>query len=263
MSSFIGMNSDSVSILFSSLSSGSGMKTSMNSNFNTSMISDYYSIKNGSYKKLLNAYYDKFGTDSTKSNRSATKTKATNSVSVDSNAQLSKIKSDSGKLQESAAALLEKNKSKSLFNETETTDKDGNKVKGYDMDKIYKGIKDFADNYNATLETAGKSNVTSIQRGASRMISATKANERMLEKIGITIDKDNHLSVDESKLKKADVTTIKSLFNTSGSYGYTISTRASEMNANAAFEASKTNTYTYKGSYSSSLSTGDLYDSIF
>lgn len=262
MSSFFGVNSDSVGMLFSGLSSGSKINSGINSNLNANMISEYYSIKNGSYKKLLNAYYDKYGTESTKSDNSSAK-KVSNSISLDSSAQLSQVKSSSGKLQESVSALLDKTQSKSLFKKIDTTDEDGNQIKDYDMDKIYQGIKSFADNYNATLETAGKSNVSTIQKGVSRMISTTKANEKMLKDIGITIGENNQLSVDESKLKGAEVSKIQSLFNATGSYGYSIGTKASEMNASASFEASKTNTYTYTGSYASSISTGDLYDSLF
>jgi hypothetical protein len=261
MSTFYGVSSDSVSTLFSSLSSSSSSSTSLSST--TSMLSDYYSIRSGSYKKLLNAYYSKYGTDSTSSTSSTTKSKTTTTISTDSNTQLSQIKSNSGNLQESATALLDKSSSSSLFKETVSKDEDGNEVKSYDMDKIYKGVTAFVDNYNATLETASKSSVSSIQRGAANMVSTTKANSNLLNQIGITIDSNKKLSVDETKLKSADVSTIKTLFNTTGSYGYYIGTKASEMNASAVLEASKTNTYTSTGSYSSSISTGDLYDSLF
>lgn len=49
MSTFFGINSSAVSTLFSSASSAKSGTTDI--------LSDYYSIRNGSYKKLLNAYY--------------------------------------------------------------------------------------------------------------------------------------------------------------------------------------------------------------
>lgn len=254
MSSYFGNNSNSIGTLFSSISSSSG---------SSNLLADYYSIRNGSYKKLLNAYYDKFGTDSKSSKTSSSKTtKTSTNVSADSGEKLSKIKSSSDKLQKSASALLDRTKN-SLFKETVSEDEDGKEVKSYDMDKIYKGVKDFVDNYNSTLDAAKDSNVTTIKRGYSGMISATKANESMLNKMGITIGTDNKLSIDEDKFKKADIIKIKSLFNTSNAYGHTITRKAAEMNASATVEAAKTNTYTYNGSYSSSTSSGDLYDSLF
>lgn len=256
MSGFFGNNSNSIGTLFSSISSSSGG--------NSNLLSDYYSIRNGSYKKLLNAYYDKFGTDSKSSKTSKTTraSKASTNVSADSGEQLSKIKGSSGKLQKSTTALLDRTKN-SLFKETVTKDENGNEVKNYDMDKIYKGVKDFVDNYNSTLDAAKDSNVNTIKRGASGMVTATKANERMLNKMGITIGTDNKLSIDEAKFKKADIIKIKSLFNTNNAYGHTIARKASEINASATVEATKSNTYTYKGSYSSNASSGDLYDSLF
>ena len=251
MSNYFGIGSGSVSTLFSSLS-GSSV-----SNSTSSILSDYYSIKNGSYKKLLSAYYDKFGTDKTQSSSSTS-----TSTSVDSTTQLAKVKNASGNLQESATNLLSKG-STSLFKTSDVKDENGNVTKEYDMNKIYEGIKSFAGDYNTVLNTASKSNADSIKRAASGMVSTTKANSNLLKSVGITINSNNTISVDEEKLKKADVSTLKSIFNTSGSYGYAIATKASQMNAGAKFEAAKTNTYTSKGSYSSSVSTGDLYDSLF
>ena len=46
MSYFLGTNSNSISMLFSGMSGNAG-------NLTGNMISDYYSIRNGSYKKLL------------------------------------------------------------------------------------------------------------------------------------------------------------------------------------------------------------------
>lgn len=253
MSTFFGVSSDSVGTLFSGLSTSS--KTS-NYAGSTNILSDYYSIKNGSYKKLLTAYYDKFGEDSKIDANSST------STSADSTAKLSQAKSASGDLQESATNLLAKG-STSLFKEAETKDDKGNVTTGYNMDKIYDGIKSFADNYNKTLDVAGKSNVDSISRSASSMVSTTKSNSNLLKSVGITINNDNTLSVDKDKLKSADVSTLKSLFNTAGSYGYSIGTKASQINASATIEAAKTNTYTNTGSYSSLVSSGDLYDSLF
>lgn len=253
MSSFFGNSSNSIGTLFSSLSSSSS---------SSNLLADYYSIRNGSYKKLLNAYYGKFGTDTKSTSTTSKSTTTSTSISSDSSEKLSKIKSNSDKLLKSTSALLDRTSS-SLFKETVSKDENGKEVKSYDMDGIYQGVKDFIDNYNNTLDSAKDSNVTTINRGYAGMISATKANEKMLNEIGITIGTDNKLSIDETKFKSADVIKMKSLFNTSNAYGHTIARNVSSINASATVEAAKTNTYTYKGSYSSYTSVGDLYDSLF
>ena len=237
MSYFLGTNSNSISMLFSGMSGNAG-------NLTGNMISDYYSIRNGSYKKLLTSYYNKLNAADDKTN--SNKTSASTNISIDSNAKLSQISSVSSKLQESSTNLLAKG-STSLFKTSEVKDENGNVTKEYDMDKIYKGVKEFVDNYNSVLSKA----------------STSKVNSNLLKSVGITVNDNNTLSVDEKKLKEADVSTLKILFNTSGSYGYYIGTKASEINATAKFEASKTNTYTRTGSYSSYVSTGNLYNSFY
>ncbi len=261
MTSLSGMNMNSVNTLFSSLSSGNSITSGSST---ASMLSDYYSIRNGSYKKLLTAYYDKFGTDNQKTvSKSNSKTNySSNSTSADSSKTLAAVKSDSDQLTNSAQALLKKG-SASLFNKVTQTDKDGNTVTDYNRDKIYSSIKSFADNYNTMINSAEDINSSSILRSISGMVSTTKSNEKMLSQIGITINSDNTLSVNEDTVKSADIEKIKSLFNTTGSYGYYISAKASEINFNAGIEAGKANTYTSYGRYASTYSTGDLYNSLF
>lgn len=257
MVSLYGVDSNSVSTLFSSLSSGSGTKSSSST---SSLLSDYYSIRNGSYKKLLTAYYNKYGTED---NKTTSKTSyASNSTSSDSSKTLAAAKSDSSKLTESTQALLQKG-SKSLFNKVTQTDKEGNTTTDYDRDKIYDSLKSFVDNYNTVIDSADNINTSSILRSISGMTSTTKSNEKMLAQIGITINSDNTLSINQDTVKSADVEKIKSLFNSTGSYGYYISAKASEMNFNAGIEAGKANTYTNYGTYSSTYSSGNLYNSFF
>lgn len=253
MSYFLGTNSNSISMLFSGISGNAG-------NLTGNMISDYYSIRNGSYKKLLTSYYNKLNAADDKTN--SNKTSASTNISIDSNAKLSQISSVSSKLQESSTNLLAKG-STSLFKTSEVKDENGNVTKEYDMDKIYKGVKEFVDNYNSVLSKASTSKVNSISKAVANMASSGKVNSNLLKSVGITVNDNNTLSVDEKKLKEADVSTLKILFNTSGSYGYYIGTKASEINATAKFEASKTNTYTRTGSYSSYVSTGNLYNSFY
>lgn len=260
MVSLNGVNSNSISTLFSGLSSSKGT-TSGNSA--SSMLSDYYSIRNGSYKKLLTAYYGKYGTEksSTTSNSTSKTNYSSNSASADSSKTLTKAKTDAHNLTQSTQALLKKGTT-SLFNKVSKTDKEGNTTTDYDYDKIYNGLKSFVDNYNTVMNSAEDINSTSIQRSISGMSSMTKTNENLLSQIGITINSDNTLSINKDTVKSADIENIKSLFNKTASYGYSISAKASEMNFNAGIESRKTNTYTNYGTYSSNTS-GSLYNSFF
>lgn len=239
MSTFFGIGSDSVGSLFSSTSSSG----------TAGILSDYYSIRNGSYKKLLTAYYS---LDNSSTGSSKTTTKTTTSTASDSTKTLSSIKSSTDSLKDSTDALL-KTGTKSLFSKTGE----------YDTKAIYNAVKSFVDDYNDVIESTETSNTKGIASNSASMITTTKANANLLSKIGITIGTDGTLSLDEKEFKAADMNKVKSLFNGAGSYGYQISAKASMINYYASTEASKANTYTNAGSYSYNYSSGDLLNKLY
>lgn len=239
MSTFFGINSSAVSTLFSSASSAKSGTTDI--------LSDYYSIRNGSYKKLLNAYYS---IDDNKK----TKVTASTSTSSDTTKTLSAIKSSTDALKESADALL-KTGSKSLFK----TDASGK----YDVDSIYKAVDSFVKNYNEVIDSTEESNTKNIANTSLSMMTSTKINANSLSKLGITIDKDGKLALDEKTFKEADMGRAKSLFNGNGSFGYLTSARASMINYYASSEATKSNTYTGSGTYTYNYSAGDMINKLY
>lgn len=260
MTFYNSVSSNSISTLFSGFSSSSA------SNGLSNIMADYYSIRNGSYKKLLTAYYEKYGTD-TKESSSTSKYNYNNdylynTVSKDSVTKLTTIKSESEELSETATELVTSGK-KSLFNTVDVKGEDGSVTKKYDTDKIYKAVSQFVEDYNNVIESTKDSKVSSIVNSRNSMTTTSKINSKVLDSIGITINKDNTLTIDSDKFKSADMSIVKSIFNGSGSYGYSIATQASTMNSAATFEATKTGTYTSSGSYYSSVSSGSLFDSIF
>ena len=243
-----GWTSDSVGTLFSSLSSSS--------NSMTSMLSDYYSIKNGSYKKLLTAYYALDNTDETSSTKS-TDASDTLSKLLNQNKSTSTA-TDSAQtlvdIEEASASLKE---AVSKFTDKKSVDET------YSTDNLYDNVKAFVDSYNGVIDAAQDSNTSSITKNLNSMINQTKTNETLLSNIGISIDEDNKLTVDKDKLMSANIDTVKSLLGSTGSYGYRISASASMINFNAQYEASRANTYTASGTYSNNYNTGSLYDTLF
>lgn len=241
------------STLFSSLSSNSF--TSSNAGSSMNFLSDYASLKNGSYKKLLNAYYAKNNAENISSSNSKDNAKTLASIDTAADA-----------LKESADKLISRG-SQSLFNKKDitTTDENGVKTtkKDYDMDAIYKAVKGFTDNYNSLLDATTDSNSNNILRNSLSMTNTTKAHSKMLAEVGITVGKDNKLSIDEEMFKSADMTTLKTLFNGNNSYAYKISASASKIDFYAQSEAQKGNTYTLNGSFSNPYSSGNIYNSFF
>lgn len=85
-------------------------------------------------------------------------------------------------------------------------------VEDYDWDAITKAVKSFVEDYNDVVEQAGDSNSKDVLRNAVWMTGITESNENMLSKIGITVGKGNKLELDEEALKKADISSFKTLF---------------------------------------------------
>lgn len=208
------------------------------------LISDYASVKNGSYGKLLKAYYAKQDAESA-------------AGSGDSRQKLTLMSSSAESLKKSAAALnrsslWEKKKMKKKDKETgEETD-----VEDYDWNSITKAVKSFVEDYNDVVGQAGDSDTKNVLRHAVWMTGVTDSVEKLLLQAGITIGKGNRLELDEDALKKANVTTLKSLFSGLGSFADKISGKADHLSRAASNAAArvKGTTYTKNGSYSDTLS---------
>ena len=261
MATISGYDSAAIGVLFSSLNRGSqntGLMGGGTSDLLGINYIDYATIRSGSYFKLLNAFYSK--SDAGDEVKSSTVSRST-STSKDDAKVLTAEKSAATSLKASAEKLT-KTGSGSVFEKVTTKDKDGNETTDYDKDAIYKAVSAFVDDYNQLVDKASDSKTTTILRSARSMVNYTKANEKLLSKIGITMDKDNQLKLDKEAFQKADMDTVKSLFQTRGSYGQQIQTQASFIESYAKNESARSNTYARTGRYTYNHNTGDLYSSV-
>lgn len=244
MSTINNYNSTDYSTLFSSLTGSSSSTSGSTSN---NILSDYASIKNGSYGKVLKAYYAKQDSSSESSSTSTEKDTAKN---------LNTIQVATSALTKSTDALLA-NDTKSLFTKKENTATSSD----YDRTAIYNGLKSFVENYNSLINSAGDSSNSSILRQTVSLVKNTIANEKMLSSVGITINEDNTLSIDENNCKKANINDLTSLFSGSGSFASQVSAKASSIAFYAKNAASGVSTYTSAGSITkSSTNSGNLLD---
>lgn len=234
------------SFLFGSLGSfgTSGSANSLN------FLSDYAAIKNGSYGKLMKAYYSPEPSKEVSSLGQNRKTSANTSTSLDDTKTLAEVQSATDSLKESAGKLLANDKN-SLFKDGEVND------------KLYSAVSKFVDDYNSVLSASDKVNSSSILNRTLSLTTATSSNKNLLEKVGITINSDNSLSIDKDTFMKADFSTVKNLFNGTASYGYRASAQASFINFAAGNEATKANTYTNNGTYGNAYNSGNLFNSFF
>ena len=242
------------SFLFSSL--GSGAASVSGSTF----LMDYASIKNGSYYKLMKAYYSETGSDEVKP-------LVNNGTSGQVDAKsLARVQSSTDALKEAADALLEKG-SDSVFKKKDITTVDENGVettrRDYDAESIYKAVDNFVTNYNAVIEAVDDYRGDTVTRRTESMVNATLSNIKLLNKIGITVNEDSTLSLDKDTFMNAEMSTVESLFGENGSYGYRVSAQASLINYSAVRDANRANTYTFTGAYSNLYNAGSLFNSYF
>ncbi len=257
MAAISAYDSNSISVLFSSLPGTSGGGVSPMSAMNAS-IADYKMVSSGSYLRLMKTYFAKTDAEEFRKAFGNSKTKS-NSVSKDSASTLSTMKSATEDLEDSASKLVRG----TMFTKVSKTDESGKTTSGYDTDKIYDAVKAFADDYNKVIKAADGVNTSSIKKSAINMINYTEKNASALSAIGITIGSDYRLSIDEEKFKSADMNKVKSLFHGSGSYANNIKSQASMIGYKTGNETSRSNTYTKAGSYSSTYSAGSMLDSFF
>ena len=202
-------------------------------------LSDYAAIKNGSYGKLLKAYYAKQDAE-----------KAV--TAGDSVHKSTLMKNGADALKKSADALNNDElwEKKKIKKKDETTGEEI-EVEDYDWDSITKAVKSFVKDYNDVVEQAGNSDSKDVLRNAVWLTGMTGATGKTLSKIGITIGKGNKLELDEETLKKSDISTLKTLFSGYNSFADKVSVKANGI-MNAA--ARSIGTYKSNGKYSNVLS---------
>lgn len=228
---------------------------SMSSSFYGSL-GNYSSIRSGSYKKLLNSYYAKTkATDNTATTNKKTNSSWNdwNSTYASSNRTLTAVRKEADELTASARALTNQG-SQSLFAEKYTTTKDAETgvtttTKGYDRDAIAKAVDTFVSDYNSAVKAGRQSTNSNVSRNTSYMTRQTAIYARSLAEVGITVEKDQTLSVDKDKLKAADIDSLKRVFNGTTSFASLTASRSSSISQSAARAATTASTYNRGGGY--------------
>lgn len=244
MSSINGYDGNSMNTLFSSLGTTSNNNsTAMDGLYGINVI-DYNTIRNGSYGKLMKAYYSMEEGDK--------KTDSKNDTD-DTDQTLRSIKDTTSELKESAQALYG---SKSLF----LKNADGK----YDMEAIYEKVNAFIEDYNETVKAVGSAETDSIARAGASMVNAATEYVDMFDKMGIKISgSDFTLSIDKEKFMAANVNDIKSTFSGVGSFAYQMGAKASRINNLVADKIPANGSYhSVAGSNASSSTSKDTASTI-
>ena len=200
--------------------------SSANSSIYNINYSEYANIRSGAYRKLLNSYYN----PSDKAENKQTVNKLANNSSLN----LTNVKRSADSLKDSAEKLVSTD-AKSVF-------------AGNDRDAVVNAIKSFVSDYNDVIDAVDATQSSSVLRNGLNMAKQTNAYSKSLAKVGVTIGSDSKLSVDETLLKSADLSDIKSLFNGVNSFAGQIYAKASQI-GQAAQQSSGSSLYGSNGSY--------------
>ncbi|MCR4907991.1 MAG: hypothetical protein K5985_04110 [Lachnospiraceae bacterium] len=219
--------------LFSTSTSGNS------SNSGAIDLANYASIKNGSYKKVLNAYYKNQKAEAAASGQEDPSRLTTMKASADTLKKAADALRD-GKLWEKKKITT---KDKETGEETTTED--------YDYDAIKKAIGAFVDAYNDVVDKAGDSNVTGVLQNGAWMTSQARKMGGILASAGVSIGADNKLSFDADKIKDVPMHTLKNVFGADNSFSENVATKATGM-SNAVTRSNQS--YTKTGGYSDVLS---------
>ena len=250
----------------------SGMNSS-GSSF-SGLLGEYNQIKNGTYGKLLKAYYKKYNADG------STKTDTTDKITdkakkssdtVDTAKELDTVKDSATALQNAAMKLAAvKTGSSSLFEKKTIVDtnEDGSTSTrtDYDYDTLVKSVQSFVSAYNDTLESVGTIEASSVQQKTQWMTQVTKQYTEELAGVGISVDKDGRLSLDEKAFREKDMTELQDFFEGTNSVLGQLARKASGLAGAAELQATKAaSAYTASGNNypTNAMNSGTLFDSLF
>ena len=228
-------------------------------------------IRSGSYKKLLRAYYSKLEKEEGLSTTDKpNKTDKTQQKVAETTTKLKAVSEDATALKDTAMKLAQKGE-KSLFEKQTISETDENGVtttrKDYDYNAIVKTVKSFVENYNDTLDTVSKVDSPALQQKAGWLTANTKLYVDDLKEVGITVDENNRLSVNEETLRATDIDTLSELFEGANSFAGKAAVKANQIGNYAQYQATRTaSAYNNNGGmYNSqvSLNSGALFDSLF
>lgn len=228
-----GLNSGLADTYSTLLSGGSSTSDSGMS----SLLTDYASIKNGSYGKMMKAYYAKAAADEDDESSS----KKTSSGSGEKDTLTASSASSAYKSAEKLSTME--------FSED-------------NLDEAYNAVSDFVKNYNSLIKNGSSSKNSDVQKQAEYLYDTMYSNYKLFVKVGITLNADRTLSLDEDTFKKGNTSTMKTLFNGAGSFADKVSYKASQMYRYANEGKSVTaKNYTSSGTYSTTNTTDSTINS--
>lgn len=227
-----------VSFLFTNLNKKNSGISAM-----TGLLGDYASIKNGSYGKLMRAYFKTEGSS-----------EAVSGLAKDSLKKDSTEAKSIAKVQETASDLAERLDVLSSAGAGSIYEKD--------LDDIYDAVKSYIKDYNSALKAGEDTDNATLSSRVKTLATNTAMYEKDLSAIGITINKDSSLSIDKDTFMKSSVSSVQNIFQGKGSLGQVNAAQIDLIKMAASYEAARSGTYTFDATFSQTGTSGSLFDTL-
>lgn len=207
---------------------GSSKMIGSGSFLSASNFGDLALIRSGVYTRMMRSYISQLtdGDDSTSKARTVKTDDFRNMVSD----KFEKLRNpEKPTAQTEANKVLSGIKSSSKSLETAAKDLSGMDFDTSTREELYDAAKKYVSGYNSVLTEAKKTDNVSLTQSVKWMKDDTKAREKILAKVGITIGTDGALTLDEEKFKSANQSDIETLMKGSGSLAGRAAQRATGL----------------------------------
>ena len=232
---------------------------------NSGWYSNWAGIRNGSYGRMMKSYYRGLhGSDTEVSGRrTSTSTgkeyvldkilreKMYPTVSRETQAANEKLTSGISGLAGSVSVLQSEKTYQDTTGKTNAAD------------KVVSAVKDYVSGYNDVVRASKESTLTNKTAHIAGMMSSSQANVDKLAQIGVTVNDDGTLMLNEDKLKTADISKVQELFSKDNviSYGSTVMSRLKFAGASSG-AAAGTNTEKHERERVAKAGTNNLMEDI-
>ena len=129
-------------------------------------------------------------------------------------------------------------------------------------DNVFDVFSTLVKDYNELLKDTADSKNSNVIKQADSLKSLISSNKSAFSRLGITVNSDKSLSIDEEKFMEADMSTAKSLFSGAYSFGEKMTDRINQIYRYATQgDSLNGQTYTSRGSYSAA-GVGSTLDTV-
>lgn len=149
----------------------------------------------------------------------------------------------------------------SLYNSIETLN--AMEINNDNKENVYKAFTSLVKNYNELIKNTDKSANSNVVNQASYLKSLVNNNKSAFSKMGVTVNSDKSLSINEEKFKEADMSNVKNLFTGVYSFAEKLGDRVNSIYRYATQgDALNKKTYDNGGSGINVPSMGSMVDTI-